>query len=139
MPLKIYTDGSGTTHENPGGWAYVIVKDGQEIVRGSGGQQNATNNQMELMAAIQGLAAAGPLKEEGEILLLVSDSEYVVNLANGTYDAKKNLGLARALSIGMSIFGAHAMWTKAHSGDQWNELADYLAGMERQKLLCYNE
>jgi ribonuclease HI len=58
MDFKVYTDGSATTKDKPGGWAYAIVKDGVKVTEGSGFSAGTTNNDMELEAAIQGLAAA---------------------------------------------------------------------------------
>ena len=52
--IKIYTDGSCIGNPGPGGWAAIILNgDKQDII--SGRKKNTTNNQMELMAAIEAL------------------------------------------------------------------------------------
>ena len=55
MIYEIYTDGavSGNGKSNaPGGWAYVILKDGAMIAQDSGGEKGTTNQRMELTAAL---------------------------------------------------------------------------------------
>ena len=52
----IYTDGACRGNPGPGGWGALIKFDVTE--KGIfGGQADATNNQMELTAAIEGLSA----------------------------------------------------------------------------------
>ena len=55
MKLEIYCDGSATIAELPGGWSYVIVIEGIEYKRESGGLHKATNNVAEIQAAIEGM------------------------------------------------------------------------------------
>ena len=55
MIYEVYTDGavSGNGKSNaPGGWAYVILKDGAMIAQDSGGEKGTTNQRMELTAAL---------------------------------------------------------------------------------------
>ncbi len=70
----IYTDGACRGNPGPGGWGALIRLDAieKEIF---GGQFNTTNNQMELTAAIEGLAA---LKERCSVELY-TDSKYVMD------------------------------------------------------------
>lgn len=75
--VTIYTDGACSGNPGPGGWAAVLLFEGnkKEI---SGGEKNTTNNIMELTAIIEGLKA---LKEECEVEVY-SDSAYSVNAFN---------------------------------------------------------
>lgn len=75
--ITIYTDGACSGNPGPGGWAAVLLFEGnkKEI---SGGEKNTTNNIMELTAIIEGLKA---LKEECEVEVY-SDSAYSVNAFN---------------------------------------------------------
>ena len=75
--VVIYTDGACSGNPGPGGWAAVLLFEGnkKEI---SGGEKNTTNNIMELTAIIEGLKA---LKEECEVEVY-SDSAYSVNAFN---------------------------------------------------------
>ena len=70
----IYTDGACRGNPGPGGWGALIKIDSveKEIY---GGQANTTNNQMELAAAIEGLAS---LKESCSVELF-TDSKYVMD------------------------------------------------------------
>ncbi len=72
--VTIYTDGACSGNPGPGGWAAVLMYNGQkkEI---SGGQKDTTNNIMEITAVIKGLET---LKFPCEVDLY-SDSAYVVN------------------------------------------------------------
>src|ERR1700733_1544279 len=98
--LEVFTDGSATTANKPGGWAYVLVFDGYKYSEGSGHVENVSNNDMELEASIQGLAAA--LKfinssreanaETSQVsfdVTLCSDSQIVLGWCDGTYRFKQ--------------------------------------------------
>ena len=54
MKIKIYTDGACVGNPGPGGWAAIILTEGnkKEIF---GGKKLTTNNRMELTAAIKAL------------------------------------------------------------------------------------
>ena len=52
--IKIYTDGSCIGNPGKGGWAAIILNDGERTeIKGS--EKDTTNNQMELLAPIQAL------------------------------------------------------------------------------------
>jgi len=71
----LFSDGACSGNPGPGGWACILrhVRTGAEK-RLSGGEAQTTNNRMELMAVIEGLAA---LKTEPLRVQVVTDSEYV--------------------------------------------------------------
>ena len=75
--VVIYTDGACSGNPGVGGWGAVLFYQGikKEI---SGYQENTTNNQMELTAAIMALSK---LKVDCEVELY-SDSAYLVNAFN---------------------------------------------------------
>ena len=52
--IEVYTDGSCLGNPGTGGWAFLILREGEDINH-FGYQQNTTNNQMELTAAINAL------------------------------------------------------------------------------------
>src|SRR5262245_12817682 len=74
--VELFTDGSCSGNPGPGGWAYILrhPSSGKEIER-AGAEPLTTNNQMELMAVIQGLTA---LKSRSHVDIY-SDSQYVLN------------------------------------------------------------
>lgn len=72
--VEIYTDGACSGNPGPGGWCAIIMCEGREKVI-SGAYKDTTNNRMEILAAVEGLAA---LKCRAKVLLY-SDSAYLVN------------------------------------------------------------
>ena len=71
--VVIYTDGACKGNPGRGGWGALLLYKGAERELW-GGEPDTTNNRMELMAAIQALAA---LKRSCPIRL-ITDSEYVM-------------------------------------------------------------
>ena len=70
--IKIYTDGSCIQNPGNGGWAAIMLINNEKKAI-SGFKKNTTNNQMELMAAIEALKKI-PIGEEVQIY---TDSKYV--------------------------------------------------------------
>ena len=131
----IYTDGACRGNPGPGGWGALIKIDNveKEIF---GGQPNTTNNQMELTAAIEGLAA---LKETCNVELF-TDSRYVMdgitqwirnwkknNWRTAAKKDVKNKELWQKLDNLISQHQVQWHWVKGHSGDAGNETAAFLA------------
>ena len=54
--VLIYTDGACSGNPGPGGYGAIIIM-GENEKEIYGARENTTNNQMELMAAIEGLKA----------------------------------------------------------------------------------
>ena len=133
--VQIFTDGACKGNPGPGGWGALIKIDNaeKEIF---GGQPNTTNNQMELTAAIEGLAA---LKETCNVELF-TDSRYVMdgitqwirnwkknNWRTAAKKDVKNKELWQKLDNLISQHQVQWHWVKGHSGDAGNETADFLA------------
>lgn len=74
VTVHLFTDGACSGNPGPGGWAFILrhLSTGSEKVN-AGGQENTTNNQMELLAVIRGLEA---LKRPCGVELF-TDSVYV--------------------------------------------------------------
>ncbi len=134
--VDIYTDGACLGNPGPGGYGVVLLS-GEHRKELSGGYRRTTNNRMELLAVIEGLAT---LKEKCTVRVH-SDSKYVVDaLAKGwavkwrrngwtrnKRDAAINPDLWEKL---LDLCEGHAMtyhWVKGHSGDRENERCDWLA------------
>ena len=83
--VTIYTDGAcagNQSEENLGGWGCILEFSGIEKEL-CGGEDNTTNNRMEMTALIEALSA---LKEKNLKLRIFSDSSYLVNcFKNGWY------------------------------------------------------
>lgn len=119
MKIELYSDGSATTNDKPGGYGWVMTKNGVKVLEGSGHMDKASNNDAELEAAVQGLIEvfkyvsvvctdpvcvhgfvptmlhhgemqACPNIHKGQYsVTLVSDSQLVLGWADGTYRFKQ--------------------------------------------------
>lgn len=143
MKIEVYSDGSATTSANAGGWASVVVIDGVKHKEISGHLISATNNDAELIAALKGLECVleytcnfqGSFPMECEVTL-VSDSEIVLNWANGKYRFKQidKMPLYDELMRLMRKLKAKTRWVKGHSGDEHNTRCDRLANLARKQI-----
>ena len=134
--VTVYTDGSCLGNPGRGGYGAILDYRGhrREI---SGGYRETTNNRMELLAAIQALAA---LKEPCEVTLH-SDSEYVVRAMNERWphswrsrgwrrNGRKEVANPDLWSELLDLCDTHDvqfLWVKAHAGHPENERCDRLA------------
>lgn len=136
--VLIYTDGSCLGNPGPGGWAAILLLPGTSHRREiSGGFRRTTNNRMEILAVIEGLAA---LKEACEVDLF-TDSQYVRNavekgwlyswLKNGWRKADKkpvlNADLWQKLLPMLKLHELRLHWLRGHAGHAENERCDMLA------------
>ena len=141
--VNIYTDGACKGNPGPGGWG-AVLQYGEHRKQLFGGELETTNNRMELMAAIEALAA---LKESCEIIL-TTDSQYVRKgitewlrgwKRNGWKTAAKkpvkNADLWQLLDEQTGRHDIEWKWVKGHSGHPGNELADELANKGVEKAL----
>ncbi len=134
--VEIFTDGACSGNPGPGGWGAVLRFCGREKEL-CGGDDDTTNNRMELTACIEALSA---LKEPCEVTL-TTDSQYVVNgmtkgwasswQKNGWIKSDKkpaqNSDLWEKL---LELSKQHKLtfvWIKGHAGHPENERCDALA------------
>ena len=135
--IKIYTDGACRGNPGPGGWGALILKDNEEI-KLNGGQNDTTNNQMELTAVIKALKF---FSESTEIEIF-TDSKYVMDgiteyikkwKVNGWKTASKkpvkNTDLWKQLDALNAHHSIRWNWVKGHSGLRENDIADELANL----------
>lgn len=133
--VEIFTDGACRGNPGPGGWG-ALLRFGDLEKSIYGGEKLTTNNRMELLAAIEGLAA---LKEPC-LVVMTTDSQYVRKgitewLAgwkrNGWKTAAKqpvkNADLWQRLDKENQRHQVVWHWVKGHSGHRENEIADVLA------------
>lgn len=132
----------------PGGWAFIIVKDGQIKASDHGGDPSTTNNRMEMTGAIKGLELVKKLKlrADGETMVLVSDSEITLKLASGQYQPNTNVDLAtrlRALATELRVIIRHVRGHTMRPGEDWtkvgkdvllNNRCDQLAKLGKSKV-----
>ncbi|WP_116962993.1 ribonuclease HI [Fastidiosibacter lacustris] len=135
--VTIYTDGACRGNPGKGGWG-VILQYKSKIKELYGGEENTTNNRMELLAAIQALSALKTMCE----VELYTDSKYVQQgvsewlnnwLIRGWKTASnkpvKNQDLWQTLDELRKKHIIKWHWVKGHNGDPLNERADELANM----------
>ena len=141
--VTIYTDGACRGNPGPGGWGALIKFDSMEKEI-FGGKNDTTNNQMELLAAIESLAT---LKEPCSVELF-TDSKYVMdgitqwikkwkknNWKTAAKKEVKNKELWQKLDYLISKHQVQWHWVKGHSGDAGNEAADLLANKGIDSIL----
>ena len=133
--IKIYTDGSCLKNPGNGGWAAIIFMNGKKISI-KGNKKNTTNNQMELMAAIEALKKI----PTGQKVQVYTDSKYVKlgitewiekwsqnNWKTSSKQKVKNLELWTELNEISKKHKIEWFWVKGHAGDPINEEVDTLA------------
>jgi len=147
--LFAYTDGACSGNPGPGGWGVLLIAKNQNAIIKEkeifGGQEDTTNNQMELLAAISALEAL----DRPSKIKIITDSSYVKNgvtlwLENwknnkwktASKKPVKNAELWRRLDQANSRHEVTWEWVKGHAGHPENERADELArkGMEPFKI-----
>ena len=121
--IYLYTDGASSGNPGPGGWGAVLVC-GALRKEMSGGFSLTTNNRMELLAVIEGLAA---IRWKGAEVEVWSDSQYVVNTVTQGWKRKKNHDLWARYDAVAAGFTLRFHWLKGHAGHPENERCDRMA------------
>jgi len=132
--FSVYADGSsGGNSHGAIGWGWVVLMDDRVLCAGSGGAPVGTNNIAELMGAREGLRALlghpefEAMKGKVYSIELVSDSQYVLGLANGAFSATKNVALANHVRQICAQAIVSTRWVRGHDGHPINEMCDKLA------------
>lgn len=156
--IWLYTDGgTRNTGTHAGGhvqaddkaaWAYLI-KTAQRSYQASAGQYEATNNQMELTAVLRGLQKLTSLHYNSQKILLVADSQYVLNpLTQGWLTTWRQHGWKKAdgrpvanrdlwqqLEQQLRLFSKlQFSWTKGHSNNKNNNFVDHLLNQTMDQM-----
>ena len=139
--VEIWTDGACKGNPGVGGWG-ALLRMGPHEKTMCGGEQQTTNNRMELLAVIEALRAL----TRPCAVVLHTDSQYVMKgmtewLVNWkrrgwvTADKKpvKNADLWQALDELVQGHQVSWRWVRGHAGDPGNERADQLANQGVEK------
>jgi ribonuclease HI len=144
--IQIFCDGSCPRAYHVGGWAFAIIRPGEEHVFESGHLEVATNNTMELCAALMALRSVRKLGLRATPLKITTDSMYVVRGMNDWSDARgqqvlENADWWRRLHSHRSkCADLRFEWVKGHNGHRWNEWVDKMAGIAQRKgLAAYSQ
>ncbi len=135
--VQIYTDGACRGNPGIGGWGAMLSCNGK-VKEIYGGEQETTNNRMEMMAVIQALTT---LTKNSEVTLH-SDSKYVLqgindwmpnwkkkNWKTAAKKPVKNVDLWKQIDQLAQEHAIKWVWVKGHSGNAGNERADELANL----------
>jgi ribonuclease HI len=140
--VELWTDGACSGNPGPGGWGAILVWNGHEREL-SGGEADTTNNRMELMSVIMGLAAITRPMD----VVINTDSAYVEQAftkgwlelwqRNGwrtaAKQAVKNQDLWQRLAEEAARHNVSFQRVRGHTGVEMNERADQLAVAERDR------
>ena len=133
--VNIYTDGACRGNPGVGGWG-VLIEYRDVSKEYFGGENNTTNNKMELKAAIE----AFKVLKEPCIVNITTDSKYVMQgitlwidnwkknkWKNASKKDVKNKNLWIELDKHVAKHNVKWNWVKGHAGHEKNEIADALA------------
>lgn len=148
--LEIYTDGSCKSLGKIrfGGWSFIVLRGGQFLYRASGGEQDTTNQRMELTAIRNALIFAKDNRLPNEKVIIYSDSAYAINCfqqewyitwqQNGWLNANKqpvaNIDLWTDIVPYFDDFWYYFSKVKGHADNYWNNECDRLAQLQAQNL-----
>lgn len=138
--VKIYTDGAAKGNPGCAGWGAVFIIDNKVFEIG-GGEDHATNNQMELTAPIETLKyLEHKMSKTVFDIEIISDSKYVIlGITEWIFNWQKNnwRNANRKLVLNRELWeelykltqDQKIEWTyvKGHNGDKYNERADEIA------------
>lgn len=152
--FAIFSDGACRGNPGPGAWGTVIQDSSEKVIATlSGIDFRTTNNQMELLGAIEGLNEIIKISETPSkklTIYLYSDSKYLVDgmtkwlsgwKKRGWKKADRkepeNLGLWQNLDKLSSQFQKiNWNWVKGHAGHPQNEYCDELANKALDDAGC---
>jgi len=141
--IKIYTDGAARGNPGKAGWGVVFIQE-KKIFEIGGRSDHATNNQMELMAAIEALKHVKKFLARQDLakssVEIYADSKYVILgitewifnwQKNNWRNAGKKPVMNRELWEELYEFTKNLKlkwnYVKGHSGDKYNDRVDEIA------------
>ncbi|MDG1073578.1 MAG: ribonuclease HI [Methylophilaceae bacterium] len=141
--VEIYTDGACKGNPGVGGWGAWFHYNGHEKSI-FGGEENTTNNRMEMTAVIKALES---LRRPSQVKLY-TDSSYVQkgmtewlagwkakHWKTATKKPVKNDDLWKQLDALASQHQIEWLWVRGHDGNEGNERADALANAGVEHIL----
>jgi ribonuclease HI len=137
MTLTIYTDGAAIANGQPccrSSYGFYCIENEYCESGDAGYDGHHTSNTGELTAIYKAIQYA--LREKAQSVIVYSDSQYSINslirwdIEKKTQGKPKaNYDLIKEIQQYMKNSGLHIdiMWVKGHSGNFWNEQANFLA------------
>lgn len=141
--IKIYTDGAARGNPGPAGWGVVFLV-GDKVIEFGGRSDHATNNQMELTAAIEALKQLKQISQKSDfwegVVEIYADSKYVIlgitdwifgwqknNWRNAAKKPVMNRELWEELFALTQNYKLKWQYVAGHGTDKWNNRADEIA------------
>jgi ribonuclease HI len=138
--IRIYTDGAARNNPGVAGWGAIVINDTSKTVVELGGHvRHATNNAMELTAALEALTYVHAQVKD-RVCALYTDSSYVINgmkqwvhgweknnWRNSEKEPVANKELWQALVKHTQTIQVEWLYVKGHAGIPLNERADTIA------------
>lgn len=136
--ITIYTDGAARGNPGKAGWGAILLS-GKDVFEIGGRSDHATNNQMELTAAIEAMKFLDKNKISASVEIF-SDSKYVIfgatewihgwmknNWRNAAKKPVLNKELWKEIYLLTQKLNPKWKYVAGHNGDKWNERADEIA------------
>jgi ribonuclease HI len=144
--LECYADGSSNGKRGEGGWGFVVLQNNLVIEKQFGGEDDTTNNRMELLGAINCLKYIYNNHSTEVRIVLKSDSQYVIKgitewfpgweikMAKGKEIINQDLWIEfkRLKDLFSDL---HFEWVRGHIGIQYNEICDILAKQGKAQVV----
>jgi ribonuclease HI len=136
MGIEIWTDGAGSHGDEPAAVGMVIIEDG--VIAWESGQQidASTTNEAELRAILRGLVRARALYGTGIVATCYTDCLSAITVLTRDRIPKAERDLVLVVRAYLNTMpGIRFQHVSAHSKIFGNELADWLAGKVRARVL----
>lgn len=122
--IEVYTDGGYSSTRDQGGWAFVVVAEGEKIHQAFDAVPETTNNRMEIDGVYYAIRWLLEHDANPEEVVIYTDSMYVIGGLSGN-KMKKNLDLWELMWELNNPFTLKHV--KGHAGNKWNDYCDVLA------------
>lgn len=143
--IEAYSDGSCLGNPGPGGWGLLLRKKDagtQKLLKEiewAGGEQNTTNNRMEMMAILRMMQLFNHHEISDSVIYIYTDSNLVVSTFTKGWKKKANVDLwskidEEFMKLRRKNNQFHWKWVKAHNGHPENERVDDLAREQAMKF-----
>lgn len=120
--IEIYTDGAYDPIVRRGGWAAVVVEDGQKRVF-SGATEGTTGNRMEITAALEGVLHT----PQGAEIVVYTDSQYLYGCMTQGWKRRANSDLWEKLDAAVGERKVRWEWMERDKDNVFHKEAHALA------------